>query len=287
MRPANPSNPTSLAYLLLKNSLKLYEKPWQQLSEEEKESARKEAAEDYRLQQLILQTNEGAGVYIAPTIPAEALGLIRQRFPDPESFKQELAAHGLNEETLLHAINEELRVDGALDIVAQKGGQPTEEEIVEFYKSNQDKLNIPERRKARHILITINDDFPDNTRTKSRQRMELVKKELATAPDKFEQLVQRYSECPSALRNGELGDLEPGQSFAALDKTLFALKENETSEIIESHLGFHIIRCDQITPAITPTYEKASPRIRALLTRKRQQQAQKAWLQELTRQNPD
>jgi len=271
-----------LAYLLLKNALKLFQKPWPQLTEAEKKNAHREAEEEYRLQQLILQSDEAATVIIAPTIPTEALGLIRQRFPDQEAFAKEMQIHGLNEETLRRAIAEELRVDGALDIIGRQGGQTTIAEAEAYYQANQENFRTPETRKAYHILITINDDFPDNTREQARRRIELVQKKLTAAPQRFAELVERYSECPSALRGGELGNLPEGKSFPVLNQALFGLKEGEISDIVESHLGFHIILCEQITPATTLSFEEAAPRIKAILTRKRQRQAQKEWLEQLS-----
>lgn len=277
-------NQPGLAYLLLRNSLKLFEKPWQRLTDKEKETAQQESEEEYQLQRLILATEEAATVVIAPTIPSEAIGMIRQRFPDSESFEKEMLAHGLDIADLHQAISDELRVDGALNIVGQRGGQPSPEEITAYYQENPQRFRSPEIRKAHHILITINDDFPDNTRDKARQRIEQIKKELTQAPEKFEKLVQRYSECPSALRGGELGEMPKGKLSPDLDLILFGLKEGETSDIVESHLGFHILLCKKITPATTLTPEEATPHILQLLTRKRQQQAQKAWLKQLTEQ---
>lgn len=271
-----------LAYLLLRNSLKLFEKPWQKLADDEKATAQRESEEEYHLQRLILATDEAATVVIAPNIPSEAIGMIRQRFPDPESFEKEMLAHGLNIADLHQAISDELRVDGALSIIGQRGGKPTTEEISNYYQNHPQRFNTPELRKARHILITINDDFPDNTREQASKRIDLVKKELTATPERFEELAQRYSECPSALRGGELGEVAKGKISPALDQTLFDLKEGEISDIVESHLGFHILFCEKITPATTLTMEEATPHILQLLTRKRQHQAQKEWLKHLT-----
>lgn len=272
-----------LAYLVLKSSLKLFEKPWPQLNDSEKETAHRQAEEEYRLHQLILQSNEAAAILIAPTIPIEAMAMIRQRFPDQEAFNREMESHGLDEESLCRAIAAELRVEGALDLIGQQGGQPSPAEIESYYQQNQERFSIPETRTAHHILITINDDFPDNSREQARKRIELVQQKLAADPTRFPELVRRYSECPSALQGGMVGKLAAGKSIPVLDQTLFTLQEGELSDIIESHLGFHIILCKKITPAATLSYAEAEPHIRKLLTGKRQQQAQKEWLLQLDR----
>lgn len=276
---AEPTAPQpGLAYLLLKNSLKLFEKPWPQLTATEQEVARREAMEELRLQQLILRTAEAAGVILDPAVLDQAIGLIRKRFADPQGFTDELRAHQLDEETLRHAVANELRVDGVLALIGQQGGQANAEEVAAFYHANQEHFHTPELRTARHILITINDDFPDNTRNRARQRIEAAHDQLQEDPARFGELVQRYSECPSALRNGELGTVPEGQLFPALNQVLFAMHQGEVSDIVESHLGFHIILCEAIKPAGVLTCEEAAPRIQALLNQKRQQRAQRDWL---------
>ncbi len=286
MNSQPPTPPPGLAYLLLKNSLKLFGKPWRQLPPEEQEAARREAEEEYRLQQLVMQTEEAAGVFVAPTLPAQAIGMIRQRFADQESFGREMAAHGLNEATLRQAIAEELRVEAALSIVGQRGGTPDEEEVAAFYQKDPARFHIPERRAARHILITINDDFPDNSRQRARSRIEEVHDQLIAGPDRFAELVQRYSECPSALQGGALGEVEQGKLPPPLDQALFSLGQGQCSPVVESHLGFHIVLCASIMPARHLSRQEAAAQIRRLLTRRRQQRAQREWLSRLTAQQP-
>jgi len=271
-----------LAYLLLQKSLKLFDKPWQKLTNTEQETARLEAEEEYRLQRIILKTDIAATVVIAPTITTEAIKMIRQRFPDPETFNTEMLAHGLSEETLHQAISDELRVESTLNLVGQKGGTPTEEEVTAYYENNEEQFKTPELRTASHILITINDDFPDNSREKAHKRIKKIRNELTKDPGKFKELVQRYSECPSALRGGTLGEFPPGKTSPTLDQTLFTLNENEISAITESHLGFHIILCEKIKPATTLSPEEAIPLIKKILTRKKSQQTQKNWLKKLS-----
>ena len=278
--PAN--RPPGFAYLLLRNSMKLFNKPWQQLSTPEQAAAQREATEEFRLQQLVLQTDEAVGVILDPAILDQAVGLIRKRFIDPQSFANELQAHGLNEATLRQAVADELRVDGILSIIGQQGGQASEEEVADYYQTHSERFRSPELRKARHILITVNDDFPDNTRARARQRIEEVFALLEATPGRFDELVQSRSECPSVLQNGELGVVPEGKLLPPLNQALFALEAGTHSSVLESHLGFHIVRCEAVQPAATLSFAEAKPRIQALLNRKRQQVAQKKWLETLT-----
>ena len=53
------------------------------------------------------------------------------------------------------------------------------------------------------------------------------------------------------------------------------------SGVLESELGFHILRCDAITEACVLPQDQASTHIRKLLEQKRKREFQKAWIKQL------
>jgi parvulin-like peptidyl-prolyl isomerase len=66
-----------------------------------------------------------------------------------------------------------------------------------------------------------------------------------------------------------------------LDKALFELKAGEVSGVLESELGFHILRCDAITGASVLSLDQAKPHIRKLMEQKRKRVCQQAWVKGL------
>ena len=112
-----------------------------------------------------------------------------------------------------------------------------------------EQFRRPETRLARHILITINDTIAENTRSAAGKRINAIQARLAKEPQRFEEQALKHSECPTALDGGKLGDLPRGKLFPELDKALFELKAGEVSGVLESELGFHVLRCDTITEA--------------------------------------
>ena len=61
----------------------------------------------------------------------------------------------------------------------------------------------------------------------------------------------------------------------------FALPEGGTSDIVESSLGFHVLRVDAREPAREETLPEVSGRIRALLLRQKADQNVRAFVSEL------
>lgn len=80
------------------------------------------------------------------------------------------------------------------------------------------------------------------TRDEARARAEEVLRALQAGQDP-DALARQYSDDPSAERNGgDLGLVARGQLVPAFEEAAFALKPGETSDIVESPYGFHIIR---------------------------------------------
>ena len=62
------------------------------------------------------------------------------------------------------------------------------------------------------------------------------------AGESFDLLVGMHSQGPAAKAGGDLGFMEKGMMFPAVDEAAFRMKTGEISDVIESPIGFHIIR---------------------------------------------
>jgi peptidyl-prolyl cis-trans isomerase C len=139
----------------------------------------------------------------------------------------------------------------------------------------------PETRTARHILITINDDFAENRAEAAYARIDQVLCIVRHAPARFAEQAQLYSECPSSLRGGLLGRLPRGRLYSMLDDVLFELGAGEISDIIRSPVGLHVLYCEEIHSAEVLPFEEVMPRIIERLTERRQQRYQQSWIKSL------
>ena len=130
-------------------------------------------------------------------------------------------------------------------------------------------------------MISINPDYPENTRETARRRLEDVAQTLKRKPHKFADLALKHSECPTALNGGELGAIVPGKLYPELDAALFALKPNEISGVVESEIGFHLIQCLKIIPAENISLKNATPKIKQLMQERYRRNCQRTWLASL------
>jgi nitrogen fixation protein NifM len=272
---------SDVAYLALKAAQKLYSKAPAALQPDEFERVQNMAQQQHQLEARVLATPEARDAMVPPSTLQAAMQEIRGRYPNEEDFANDLARNGLDEASFATALEREMKVEAILEKVGTRAESVSEMDVELYYQYHPEQFRRPETRLARHILITINETIADNTRSAAHKRIATIATRLAKEPQRFEEQALKHSECPTALDGGKLGDLPRGKLFPELDKALFELKAGEVSGVLESELGFHLLRCDAINEANVLSYDQAKPHIRKLLEQKRKRVCQQAWIKQL------
>ncbi|WP_366044662.1 nitrogen fixation protein NifM [Methylomonas sp.] len=268
-------------YTLLRASLSLFKKAPTELENQQLSQAQRQAKNEYEIETRVLNSNEAASVIVSEQEVANAFAEVRDRFEDEAAFEAALRANRLNTASLQAALSRQCKVNSVLEKVAARAPKVNEVEVGIFYHSHPDKFHIPEQRTARHILISINPDYPENTRENAFQRIEEIAETLKRKPHKFAHLALKNSECPTALSGGELGKLVQGKLYPELDEALFQLKENQISAIVETEVGFHLIQCIKIIRAETISLKNATPKIKQIMQERSRRSCQRSWLASL------
>ncbi|MCK9284685.1 MAG: SurA N-terminal domain-containing protein [Rhodocyclaceae bacterium] len=119
----------------------------------------------------------------------------------------------------------------------------TEEEIKSWYAAHAEQFKQAEERRASHILIAAAKDAPEETVKAARAKADEILARLRKDPKAFADLAKQHSQDPvSAAKGGDLDWFGRGLMVKPFDDAVFALKEGETSEIVRSDFGFHIVR---------------------------------------------
>jgi len=276
---------TSVAYLALKAAQKIYGKAPAALQPDETERVQNMAHKQLKLEALVLATPEARDAMVPPSTLDAAMQEIRGRYAESEEFSDDLARNGLDDASFAIALAREMKVEAILEKVATRAEPVSDMDVELYYQYHPEQFRRPETRLVRHILITINDTIADNTRDKASQRISAIARRLNKEPGRFEEQALKHSECPTALEGGKLGDLPRGKLFPELDAALFELKAGEVSAVLESELGFHVLRCDTVTEAGVLGYEQAKQHIRKLLEKKRKRAYQQVWMKSLLEEN--
>lgn len=271
-------------YRELKLATRLFGKAPEALEPAERSRVRLAAEAQREIEGLILATPDAARVQVPEPSIDNALHEIRGRYDSGDDFQRALAAAGLDSEALRAEITRDLRVEAVLDRVASRAATVSETEVEIFWFMHRERFRRPETRTLRHILVTVNDTLPGSERAAARVRIEGIEARLKKAPERFAEQALKHSECPTAMSGGLLGTLPRGKLYPQLDEAAFALPAAGLSAIVETELGFHLLRCDAIEAASTLDLAEAAPQIRDHLEQQRRGVCQKSWINALRRQ---
>jgi peptidyl-prolyl cis-trans isomerase C len=280
MSPPNKSAQTD-PYTLLRAALTLFKKKPDELQEAELEQAKIQAINEFKIENRILNAPEAGAVIISDKELQAAYQEIRDRYEDDASFFSDLKKNHLNQDSLRAALYRQCRVNVVMELIASRAPDVNEVEIGIYYHLHPEQFNRPELREACHIFISINPDYPENTRESAFSRMQDISVKLQKKPYKFAELALKHSECPTALQGGVLGLVPRGKLYPELDAVLFSIKAGEVSKIVESEIGFHLVMCKQIQKAETLSLQKAAPKIRQIMKDRSRLTCQRAWLSSL------
>ena len=243
--------------------------------------ARAQVAREMVIHQDVLASGMAGDVHVSKAEMAAAMDELRARYADEDAFLADLRRHGLDAEGLAQALARELRVSVVLDRVGQQAPEVAEDEVREYYDRHRDRFAYPETREARHILVTINDAFPENRREVALKRIRDIARDIGGDAGRFGELAAACSECPTAMQQGMLGRVRPGQLYPELDAALFAMDEGEIVGPIETEIGLHLLYCEAIHAAGKLDYAQAAARIRERLREIRARHHQRSWLASL------
>ena len=272
------TNSSVTPYHILRSALSLYQKTPVNLDGSERQRVELQALREASIEQAILSSEDARGVVVPEATVKDALLGMQQQYPSQEDFESDLADNHLSRRLLWQSLERQLRVEAVMERVGSRVAEVSEVEAQIHYYMHKDRYQLPETRTVRQILITINDDFADNTRDQAKKRITTIRERLSRKPKRFEEQAIKHSECPTAMQGGLLGRVEQGQLYPELDAVAFSLNAGELSDVVESELGFHLLRCDEIHDAGEVPPETILSSIADKLTERRRRQCQQAWL---------
>lgn len=167
----------------------------------------------------------------------------------------------------------------------------TDAEVKAYWEKNQKEYERPERVKARHIIATPSDQAVVNTSgdnaVTDEQALEKIKAlamqfqiagagDQKVAPQHFADLAVKFSEDGSAPTGGDLGWFERGRMVPEFEDAAFALRPGETSGVVKTKFGYHVIYLEARKPAGVAPLDEVAGEIRQKLLRTRADQVMAA-----------
>jgi len=157
------------------------------------------------------------------------------------AFDEILQQQGMTEEAVVQSVEQGRKVDLLVDRITEGTPDPTEDEIKAHFEAHGEEYSRPERAQAQHVLLRPVSES-EGDRNTAKARLLEIRQKVEEGAD-FAEQAAAHSDCPSGkTAGGSLGWLTPGTTVPAFDQAVFSLEVGELSDIVETELGFHLIR---------------------------------------------
>jgi peptidyl-prolyl cis-trans isomerase D len=163
------------------------------------------------------------------------------------------------------------------------GGKPavSDAEVQGYYNSHMAQYKTEEQVKTRHILITSKAGADAATDAAAKAKAQDVLKQLQ-AGGNFAALAKKYSEDPGSKdTGGELPLIATASLDPAYAKAAMALNPGQTSGLVKSQFGYHIIQTEQKQPAGMKPVAEVKDSIVQVLQQQKQGAAEQAFADQL------
>jgi len=162
----------------------------------------------------------------------------------------------------------------------------SERELQEYYLKHKKDYRVPERVKARHILIRVPEKAGPEAQKAALKKAEDLRQKILAGAD-FSEIAHKYSEDPGTKdKGGELGFFARGQMIPEFEEAVFKLKVGELSPPIKTRFGYHLVQVEAKVPAQEQPYEKVKDQVRQDLLEAKKTERIKALMTKLRKKYP-
>jgi peptidyl-prolyl cis-trans isomerase D len=150
--------------------------------------------------------------------------------------------------------------------------QVSQEDLQRYYNQHQDEFRIPETVTVRHILIKTPTPGADGKVDQkgvdaAKAKAEDVEKQLKGGAN-FADLAKKYSDDPGSAQNGGLlPAVKRGQTVPEFEQAAFSTPKGQTTTIIRTSYGFHIIKVEDKQSAHLKSLDEVKAQIEPILKR--------------------
>lgn len=178
-------------------------------------------------------------------VEASLQGLLKSRGATKEELYVDLARQKMSPERFKEKLRRELMVARMLDILVRSHIHVTDKECQEFYESNYKDLTPGTQPPGDAVrlqqIILLVKSGSEKEKEEKRKLLEDIRKRILKGED-FGKLARQYTQGPNPEGGGDCGFFKPGDLLPELDGAAFSLKPGEVSQIIETQVGYHLLR---------------------------------------------
>lgn len=201
-----------------------------------------------------------------------------------DQFIQALLEEGITLEKYREQIENEMRKMRLLEQEIKSKAQIKENEIEEYYQKHLDDFKIPPEVRLQQILLMIPPKVSEQEVSQIREKAEEIVQKIRDGED-FTAMVRLYSQGSSAAAGGDMGFFKEDELIPVINKVAFSLKAGEVSSVIQTPLGFCIIRVLEKREKQKMTEEERRKEIENIIYNQKVEDKFKQWIKELRKRS--
>ncbi len=150
----------------------------------------------------------------------------------------------------------------------------SDDDILAFYANESGKkISKTVEYTLAHIYFSPQKGGPTEALERAKKVLEQIKNGIP-----FNTLLNKATEEPNTAPNGLLGTFKSGEFSSDMEKAVRDLNVGDTSEVVRSRTGYHILKVMNKKLVTDPEFERTKDRYRGLLFEKVFKRQFKAWL---------
>lgn len=239
-----------------------------------------EVLEELITTELLYQESQKAGIKADEAAFNVQMDKWKKRFPTEADLQTYLKKMSFSEEDLKARFRRGMVISQFIEKQLGPKAVVDDKETKAYYDANPAEFKMPEQVRASHILIKVDAKADQAKKAEARKKIEEIQASLKTGGD-FAALAKESSGCPSAAKGGDLGFFSRGQMVKPFEDAAFALKPGETSGVVETDFGYHLIKVTDKKPESTLSYDEVKARLGQKLRDKKLEKEMDLYVQEL------
>ena len=166
--------------------------------------------------------------------------LTKQKMSMPD-FLKNIAAEGKSIESVKKEIRSQIVRMRLLRREVKDKIMVSDAEIGEYYDKHRQEYEGKESVRMKQLFLSLPPGADQTVKMKIKNNALQLREQIMKG-ESFDLLAAKYSQGPAAALGGDVGFIEKGTIIPEVEAVAFSLPVDQISEVIESSLGFHIIK---------------------------------------------
>jgi parvulin-like peptidyl-prolyl isomerase len=229
---------------------------------------------------LLVQKANQDGIKASDSAVNARLARLKKLYPSLAAYHQKMKLQGLSEDQVRERIRQGVMIQRVLAAGPLKGLHISPQEAWNYYHDHPEEFMKPEQVHLSHLFIQVPQPAESAQVEAAREKIEAIFQRLQEG-ENFTALAIEYSDDPSRIKGGDIGYLTYSQLVPEVAQATFGMSPGQVSGIIQSPLGFHIIKLHDRRPAQRLDFEEVRDALIRHLKAVKADQATERYLRQL------